>query len=88
MASVQPTPTMTLLPPPKDACQTCAVKHPAEAPHNQQSLYYQYWFYGKHGRWPTWADAMEHCTPEVQQLWINALAKRGVIVELPQKATA
>jgi hypothetical protein len=28
-----------------------------------------YRFYGIRGRWPTWADAVAHCTPEVQQAW-------------------
>lgn len=44
----------TLLPPPKGTCPECAINHAPELPHNQQSLFYQYSFYGKHGRWPTW----------------------------------
>lgn len=40
----------TLLPPPKGTCPECAVKHSAEMPHDQQSLYYQYYFYNKHGQ--------------------------------------
>lgn len=62
-------------------CPECAVDHDPSAPHNQQSLAYQYDFYGKHGRWPEWSDAMAHCTDEVKQLWIKALAEKGVIVE-------
>lgn len=72
---------MTLLPPRPDVCQQCAVDHASEYPHNQQSLFWQYWFFGQHGRWPAWLDAMDHCTEEMQQQWINALNDRGIDVE-------
>lgn len=71
---------MTLLPPPADKCQQCAVKHAPEQPHNQESIHWHYWFYGTHGRWPKWADAMAHCSPEVKSFWTEELAKRGVKV--------
>lgn len=61
-------------------CAECATDHPPEYPHNQQSLYYQYMFYEKHGRWPTWVDALAHCTPEVRAMWVEELAKHGVKV--------
>jgi hypothetical protein len=54
------------------------VKHEPEQPHNQQSLFYQYKFYNEHGRWPTWQDAMAHCTDEVKQIWREALKEHGV----------
>lgn len=63
-----------------DVCQECAVKHDPEMPHNQQSLYYQYKFYAKHGRWPTWADAMAHCSEGVREYWKLALRERGIEV--------
>jgi len=69
-----------LLPPRKDVCQSCAVDHKPDQPHNQQSLYYQYWFWGQNNRWPTWADAMAHCAPEVQSQWKTLLAEKGVTV--------
>jgi hypothetical protein len=72
-----------LLPPRPDVCQACAVKHSPEQPHNQQSLYWQYWFHGKHQRWPTWADAMAHCEPDIRQFWVSELGKHGVNVDLP-----
>lgn len=72
-----------LLPPAPDKCQACAVKHPPEHPHNQQSLHWQYWFWGQHQRWPTWADAMAHCTPEMQAFWLKELAKHKIVVKLP-----
>jgi hypothetical protein len=62
-------------------CLECAVDHSPESPHNQQSLAYQYDFYGKHGRWPTWKDAMAHCSDEMKELWIKALVEKGVAVE-------
>lgn len=71
---------LTLLPCAKDVCQQCAVKHAAEQPHDQQSLYWQYYFYGKTGRWPTWVDALAHCTLEVRAQWIAELAKHGITV--------
>lgn len=77
---------MTLAPPLAGTCPECAVNHDPAMPHNAQSLYYQYKFRQKNGRWPTWNDAMAHCTGEVRALWIQALAKHGVIVEAqPQK---
>jgi hypothetical protein len=74
----------TMLPCGPDVCQECAVDHPHGDPHNQQSLYYQYWFYSRHGRWPTWTDAMSHCTPELQVRWksllIDQMKKHGIPV--------
>ena len=69
-----------MLPPMPDVCQECAVKHDPMMPHNRDSLYYQYAFYGKHGRWPTWADAMQHCPEEIKQYWIEALTEKGIDV--------
>jgi hypothetical protein len=72
-----------LLPPPPGCCQTCAVQHEPGEPHNQQSFYYKFVFYYQHGREPTWADAMDHCTDEVKALWTAELAKLGMVVEQP-----
>jgi len=68
---------MMLMPPPKDSCPICGVKHSPELPHNQESLYYKYRFYGVRGRWPTWADAIAHCSPEMQLLWYEELQEAG-----------
>ena len=67
-----------LLPCAPDVCQECAVKHDSDMPHNQQSLYYQYKFYNQHGRWPTWKDALAHCTTEVQDVWKYELGLMGI----------
>lgn len=68
-----------LAPPPADVCQQCAVTHEPEMPHNQQSLFWQYWFYKQSGgHWPTWHDAMAHCTDEMKAFWVEQLTARGV----------
>lgn len=66
---------------PEGTCKICAVKHDETQPHNQQSLTYQYKFYDQFGRWPTWKDAMNHCSDQVKEQWTTELEKRGVEVE-------
>lgn len=63
---------------PEGTCPDCAVAHPADLPHNQQSLHWQYRFREKHGRWPTWHDAMRHCTAEMKDCWLRELSAAGV----------
>jgi hypothetical protein len=71
-----------MLPPAPHLCQKCAVDHKPEQPHNQQSMFWQYWFYREsNGRWPTWKDAMAHCSDETKGLWIEALKGHGIDVE-------
>jgi predicted glycoside hydrolase/deacetylase ChbG (UPF0249 family) len=65
---------------PPGTCPECATTHDPDQPHNQQSLTYQYKFYDQHGRWPTWADAIAHCSPEVKQLWRESLKEHGIEV--------
>lgn len=69
---------MMLLPPAEGTCPICATKHEPHLPHNAQSLYYQYRFYGVRGRWPTWADALAHCDVDMQIFWRQRLEDRGV----------
>lgn len=59
----------TLLPPPPNLCQECAHDHGPQDPHNQQSLYYRTHFHARHGRPPTWSDAMAHCTQTMRAVW-------------------
>lgn len=70
-----------LLPAKPGTCEQYATAHDPAFPHNQQSITYQYWFYGEHGRWPTWADAMAHCEPRLRDDWAAALKKRGIAVD-------
>ena len=72
---------MMLLPPKATACPICAVEHEDDQPHNAQSLYYQYRFYGIRGRWPTWADAVAHCSPSIRAAWEQLLRERGAWTE-------
>ena len=63
---------------PPGTCPECAEVHDATQPHTQQSIAYQYKFYDRHGRWPTWSDAMEHCTDIIKEYWITALREAGI----------
>jgi len=72
---------MQLLPPPRGTCPICATAHAPDQPHNAQSMYYLYRFYGVRGRWPTWADALAHCTAEVKANWERQLRARGLWTE-------
>ena len=72
---------MQLLPPPPGVCPICAVDHDPTLPHNAQSLYYQYRFYGVRGRWPTWADAIAHCDEATRRLWRAELESRNAWTE-------
>lgn len=67
-------------------CGECAVKHEPSDPHDAHSLAYQYMFRSKHGRWPTWADAIAHCSPETQAAWRTELEARGVWTEHAEHA--
>lgn len=66
---------------PSGTCPICAVKHDPEQPHNRDSLAYQYKFYDEHGRWPTWTDAMAHCSEEIKAFWVEQLTARGVKID-------
>jgi hypothetical protein len=66
--------------PKEGQCPECAAMHPPESAHNQQSLHWQYYFYEKFNRWPTWEDAIAHCKPDIRKKWRVALAEHGVIV--------
>lgn len=68
----------TMLPPAKDKCQQCAVKHDEQQAHDANSLYYQFWFKKQHDRFPTWNDAIDHCSPEVKEFWKKQLKAHGV----------
>ena len=69
---------MNLLPPPADACQICATRHEPGMPHNCDSLYYQVSFFNQNNRYPTWGDAMAHCTDEIKQITIETLQEYGL----------
>lgn len=69
---------MMLLAPADDVCQVCAGKHKPDDPHDCNSLFYQYGFYKEHNRWPTWEDAIAHCSDVTKKLWENELRELGL----------
>jgi hypothetical protein len=74
------TTTMMLMPAKLGHCEMCGAEHEPELPHNAQSLFYGVRFSALHGRSPNWLDATEHCTPEMRDMWLNALIDMGVNV--------
>ena len=71
---------IVLLPAKPGTCPECATAHEKEMPHNL-CLYYQYHFFGEHGRFPKWKDAMAHCTDDIKERTIRALKELGYEVE-------
>lgn len=71
------TSSFTMLPPSPDLCQECAVKHEPEEPHDATSLFYHCKFKLEHGRYPTWMDAIAHCSDEMKKAWTKELKLRG-----------
>ncbi|MBQ8087044.1 MAG: hypothetical protein IJ234_01315 [Clostridia bacterium] len=72
---------VVLLPPKPGTCSECAAAHNPEQPHDRDSLYYQMRFHQKHGRFPTWADAMAHCSEDVKALWNDVLIEHDIAPE-------
>jgi len=75
---------MMPLGPASHLCQVCAGDHKPDDPHDCNSLFYQYGFYGEHGRWPTWKDAVAHCsdvTKELLEKELRELALWPVFIE-------
>jgi hypothetical protein len=76
----------TIKPTTPNTCEQCGVSHAAGAPHNKATLQYQYWFFGKHGRWPSWKDAVAHCTPTVRAVELGRLRVLGIDVNFVSQA--
>lgn len=70
---------MIMLPAKSGTCPQCSTAHEPWEPHNL-CLFYQYSFRGIHGRWPTWKDAMAHCSDDVKRTTIEVLREHGVEV--------
>lgn len=68
----------TLLPTPAGTCPQCAQIHAEDEPHDAGSLAYQYWFYNEHGRWPSWNDAIAHCSEASHAVTLGVLRDLGV----------
>ena len=67
------------------ACPICATKHDAHDPHDRDSLYYQNQFFKANKRFPSWWDAMSHCTDMTKTVWVDKLKKHGIILEAREK---
>lgn len=71
---------IAILPPQERACRICGDFHNGKDPHNAASLIYQHRFREKNGRYPTWADAMEHCGEKTRERWTERLKEKGIRV--------
>lgn len=70
---------LRILPPRKGACPICAAMHEPMLPHNRNSLYYLMRFRQEHGRFPTWDDAMEHCSEAMKEQLQDLLKEWGLL---------
>lgn len=70
-----------IMPPGPGTCRVCAAMHAPGLPHDRDSLYYQNWFHKRNGRFPTWSDAMSHCSESTRRRFIEVLARSGITVE-------
>ena len=64
-------------------CPICAAVHGPREPHNAQTLFYLAHFLQRHGREPTWADAIRHCPPDVRVRAEKALRESDQWTEPP-----
>lgn len=67
-----------IFPPLRGACPKCGAYHPPEQPHNRESLYYQMRFRQRYGRFPTWEDAIAHCSDAVKAEWRGLFEANGI----------
>lgn len=77
---------IAILPPTPESCPYCGDKHDPRAPHNRDSIVYQHKFRRKYGRYPTWEDAMRHCSVLTKARYAEKLAERGIVVEVATDA--
>lgn len=62
-------------------CRVCAGVHDPGQPHDRDSFFYKHWFYRRHRRFPSWADAMAHCDDAVKAEAAAKLRRRGIAIE-------
>lgn len=73
---------IAIIPPTPEACPYCGDRHDPRDPHNRDSLTYQHKFRKAYGRYPTWEDAMRHCSLMTQIRFAAELKERGITVEV------
>lgn len=69
---------IVIIPPTPGACRYCGDQHDPREPHNLRSLQYQHKFRKQNGRYPTWEDAMAHCSMLVKVRFTEMLVRSGV----------
>lgn len=57
-------------------CPECHSQHDPELPHDALRAAYRLKFHEKHKRFPTWTDAMAHCSDEMKAAWKKALEEQ------------
>ena len=62
-------------------CSECNSKHSPFRPHNALSPFYRDLFLSRYGREPSWLDAMRHCSPFIQQIYIRMLTSFELNIE-------
>ena len=65
-----------ILAPVPGRCRVCAGAHKPGEPHERDSLYYQMRFYRENKRFPTWEDAMIHCSEERKNAFRAELSEK------------
>ena len=73
--------TLKILPPTAAVCPVCADRHDTALPHNRNSLYYHMVYYRRTGTFPSWRDAMSHCSESVQAAWTKKLKESGISID-------
>lgn len=68
-------------PAPSGTCPECATIHDFDYPHDKNSLFYLYTFYYKYKRWPTWNDALNHCSIETKNMWNEFLKAKNIKID-------
>lgn len=64
-------------------CPECGAEHWPQQPHDPTTAKYQAEFMKKHGRRPTWRDAVSHCSDELKMLAESVWPMYGIDPEKP-----
>lgn len=82
--TIVPEGQIRILPPKEGACWLCGDVHNGRDPHNAGSLLYQHRFRKRNGRYPTWADAMSHCSRKTKEKWVERLSRKGIRISMEE----
>src|SRR5688572_1045122 len=59
-------------------CSVCGDRHEPWDAHDATSPDYHRAFREKHGRNPSWMDALAHCSPIIKLYWVLQLKEQGM----------